>query len=144
MKSPIITRKYADQLKREAVTECEERNSRLRDQFAKVAEQSREAAKKDWERNYQPVLERMLSIGARRRYDRPGFVLNFDLDREYMEIAASRNDPHIWRYIANMIAERVRAELSTMNFAGLHQLADDCERRYRRSIPMPMSGPVGQ
>jgi hypothetical protein len=141
MKSPIITRKTSQRHVREAVAEAKAAHDSHVQALIKAAKMGQEEQRREWDTVTRPILQRMVEVSGQRRPESSDFVLHFNLDRRMVEQAAMTNDRHIWRYIAEMVGRHVENELSTMNFAGLHKLAADFERRYRRpsyALP-PMS-----
>ena len=85
--------------------------------------------KKDWEERWEPLLNRMMSIRARRDEIGGGFVVSVNLEREAMEQCAMYNDNRYWEYLAEMMSVHFRRQLATMNFSGLHKLADETDRK---------------
>lgn len=125
---PLIWRNKADAQHAEAVQRAINDERRYK----------REAADKEneWREKWKPVLDKMVKLSATRRDQLGSFILHTELDRYLLEQAATYNDPAIWRYLAGMIGHQVEREISTINFAGLHRLADELEERHRRGSRM--------
>jgi len=103
--------------------------SRERQYLNSAHEREVERLKKDWEEKWEPVLDRMMSIRVRRDDTRGDFVVSVNLEHEAMEQAASYNDPAYWNYIAKMLSVHFERQLATMNFAGLHRLANETDSK---------------
>lgn len=84
---------------------------------------------KEWEKKWEPLLARMMTIRARRDDISGGFVVSVNLEREAMENCATFNDSSYWQYVAKMLSVYFERQLATMNFAGLHKLALETDRK---------------
>lgn len=122
-KWPLVWRKKADAQYGAAIRRAIDDEQRYR--------REAEAKEKEWREKWSPILDKMAALSAS-RHGPHGFIVHVELDRFMMEQAASYNDPSIWRYVAELIGHKVERQLTTINFAGLHRLADELEnRRFR-------------
>lgn len=94
--------------------------------------------KEDWEKKWSPLLAKMLKIEVRRDESCRNFMIQVAMDRTMMEHAACYNDPSYWRYMAKMCGVDLERQLATMNYSGLHRLAEQAEdAKYRTRMIMP-------
>ncbi len=119
---PVVWRKDADAKRQKEVAALRKSESERRLEM-----------QAQWDTKWKPLLDKMVSLSATRRPDYGSFILHVELDRSMLEQAAGFNDPTIWRYISEMTGHNVERQLATLNFAGLHRLADELEDRNHRA-----------
>lgn len=130
MRFPFVWRKTAEADKAEALRKAKASHDAHIGALIQAAKVERERKQREWDGKATPILRRMIDMSAERNY-KDDFMLHFALDRTMLETACG-NDPTLWRYIAEMTGRHIERELATMNFAGLHRLAAEYERRDRR------------
>lgn len=104
-----------------------------RENARKIMQTTLEKERQEFRTKWQPLMLNIASVSARRI--EPGysssFAITVTLNREVMEHVASVNDQRHWDYIAEELAYSFRRQIATLNFAGLHRLAEETEQRMR-------------
>ena len=90
----------------------------------------RDRLEEEWQRQWQPLLQKAMSLKATRNQTSGDFILHVGIARDMLEMAAMHNDPKVWDYISDRLAYEFKRQISTLNFSGLHRMAVEAEHRY--------------
>lgn len=112
------------------------------DRIREVEAKRRASMQRDWDAQWAPLLKKAIALTASRSLERGDFAIHVGVDRDMMEMGAMHNDASVWEYLSERLSYEFKRQISTLNFAGLHRLASETERRYPPRRVYAEHGPV--